>query len=241
MNHISQKFDQQLHALHTRLGTLGISMVSVLNTIQLCMDHAQEQDILQAKLEETKQQMRVIFLLEAEADEESERILALYQPVASDLRIVIAVIRTLGEIQAIAQGLEQLVKLINRPKLQPSLTAMDRFHHLAGQVAALTTLCIEAMVQAMAKSDTDQGGRIIKQYKRTKQSYKRLEKILEKTDVHSDKTLMYSFRLAQEFLRIMKHNKLIVGHLLYLNEGKDVRHLSFKQMREMLELSMDHD
>ena len=246
MDHISRKFDQHLAQLHSKLGELGSLVVSTMNAIplfssQVQQDQVQGQPDWNARLQHAEAQIHAVFLLEAQIDEECERIIALHQPVASDLRTVIAVIRTLSEIQAIANSLEQMIKLISRARHQRSPTAWDKFINLGSQTAILTGLAIRSTMQIMAKSDLNQGETLIKQYRITKKSYKRLQKTLDAAEIHADQTLAYCFRLAQEFLHIIKHNKLMIGHLIYLIEGTDVRHLSFKQMRDMLELSLDHD
>lgn len=244
-NHISQKFNQDLARLYKRLDELSTLTVSVMHDIQLFIDALSDtaQD-LSGALKQIEQKVNNILLAEVAIDEECERILALYQPVASDLRTVISIIRILGEIQAIANALQQMLKLFSRfnahdasQKKSVPLIGADKLSYLAVQTGLLTKMAMQLIVG----NDTTQNTPILKQYKLTKRSYKRLVKLLDKTHTDKAKAPLYSFRFAQEFMRILTHVKLIIGHFIYLNEGKDVRHLSFSQMREIMELSLDHD
>ena len=253
-NHISQKFDQNLTRLYHQLDELGSLTVSAMHDIKLFIDAlANKNEPLAGTFKQAEQQteekLNKVLLIEIAINEECERILALYQPVASDLRTVISIIRVLGEIQSIANALQQMLKLVVRfnksdavekDTVQKSvqIVGIDKLSYLAGQ----TALLLEIAMQLIIEADLRQSKPILKQYKLSKQGYKRLIKLLDKkTDSNEGKMPIHSFRFGQEFLRVITHVKLIIGHFIYLNEGKNVRHLSFKQMREIMELSLDHE
>ena len=242
-NHISQKFDQHLARLYSTLNELSTLTVSAVHDIKSFIDAlADTGEPLTDSLKQTEQKISQIFLTETSIDEECERILALYQPVASDLRRVITMIRILGEIQAIANSLQQMLKLLAKfnegESVEKSMQIIgaDKLSYLAEQAGLL----VEIAMQLIVKTDTNQSKAILKQYKITKRSYKRLAKLLNKADdqaMGTGKALIHSFRFAQEFLRVITHVKLIISHFIYLNEGRDTRNLSFKQMREIMKLS----
>src|SRR6188474_1559297 len=95
-HHISQQYNIELEAIRTHLSEMGgMAQRQVNDAIQALIDADVE------RAEQVVHADRALDTLEMSIDEECTRILARRQPAASDLRLVIAVTKAIGDLERI--------------------------------------------------------------------------------------------------------------------------------------------
>src|SRR3990167_2037891 len=105
INHIVKAYDQELKALHALIHQMG--EITVLQ-IQKAIESIVKRDERLAR--EVIHNDDEINLLETKVDELAVRILALRQPVASDLRMVVAALKISNQVERIADYATNIAK-----------------------------------------------------------------------------------------------------------------------------------
>jgi tetratricopeptide (TPR) repeat protein len=129
-----EHFTHQLEALHTELYTLGELVVVA---ITRAVDALTIQDIAAARsiVSDDQHIDRAQYALE----EQAVAIIATQQPVASDLRQIIAVIAIASELERIADYAKGMAKLTIRDAERPQVPIPDGLMQMAEQARAMLT------------------------------------------------------------------------------------------------------
>ncbi len=160
---------------------------------------------------------------EVEIEEECLKVLALYQPVATDLRFIIAVMRLSGDLERIGDLAvhiaERVLEICREPPAGPPLD----FRPLASRTLAMLHESIDALIELnsakaaeVIRSDDEvdaENRAVIEQIKA------RIRAHSHQLDV--DLNLM---GIARHFERIADHAVNIAEDVIYLLEGRIVRH-----------------
>jgi len=160
---------------------------------------------------------------EVEVEEECLKLLALYQPVASDLRFIIAVIKIDNELERIgdlavniAERAEQLAAEYPVP-VPPSLTVMaDRMRTMIGKA-------LDALVQ----QDAVVARKVLAADDEVDELYRRLlEELKEelRADLQHLDAIVLMFNVARYMERLADHATNIAEEVLYMVEGEISRH-----------------
>lgn len=124
-NHIVKAYDEELKALHSLIHHMGeLTLEQIQKAIHsICeRDGRLAQDVIEHDYE--------IDLLEVKLDELAIRILALRQPVASDLRTVVAALKISNQVERIADYACNIAKRTLILKEMPSFSIVKEFPSL---------------------------------------------------------------------------------------------------------------
>jgi phosphate transport system protein len=137
-----EHFTHQLEALHTELYTLGELVVVA---ITRAVDALTIQDVTAARsiVGDDQRIDRAQYALE----EQAVAIIATQQPVASDLRRLIAVIAIASELERIADYAKGMAKLTIRDAERPQVPIPDGLMQMAKQARAMLTSALAAFIQ----------------------------------------------------------------------------------------------
>jgi len=162
--------------------------------------------------------------LEIEVEEECMSILALDQPVAGDLRVVVTVLKVNNDLERIgdlAAKIADKVLLLADAESRPTIpTDLDRMYRKA--VAML-----KDSLDAFVKEDADLAYRVrisddeVDQAKMAVRSY--IEETAEK-DPHSVHHVGILLGVARSLERIADHATNIAEDVIYMLQGKIIRH-----------------
>lgn len=160
--------------------------------------------------------------MEIEIEEECLKILALHQPVASDLRLLIAIIKINNELERIADNAVNIAKRVQTISKDSSLTFKIDYQAMSGRVLNMFKLSLDALVTENA----DLARRIFLEDEEVNQqrnkAYKEVIHELNKEPGHA-KCLVNLYLLARHLERIGDRVKNIAEEVIYLVEGKIVR------------------
>ncbi|MGB1256328.1 MAG: phosphate signaling complex protein PhoU, partial [Thiolinea sp.] len=162
--------------------------------------------------------------LEVTIDEQCAQIIARRQPAASDLRLIIAIIKSITDLERIGDEAQKIARYsvknadLNDGKLHSSL------RHLCKHVQEM----LSATLDAMARMDPDQSREVAQSDERIDHEFDDLSRKLLTHMMEDTRNIKPSLNVtwcARSLERIGDHCKNICEYVVYLVEGKDVRHL----------------
>ena len=164
---------------------------------------------------------------EVEIEEECLKILALYQPVAVDLRFLIATIKINGELERIAdeatniaQRIKRIIQCHNGCKIRYDYTEQVK------RVQAMLNKGLDAMVNL----DVDLAFKVLLLDDEVDtihhEMYQQVKQDMLAAPVHVE-YLMNKFLISRHLERIGDHATNIAEEVIYLVEGEIVRHKNY--------------
>ncbi|MEL7187776.1 MAG: phosphate signaling complex protein PhoU [Pseudomonadota bacterium] len=170
--------------------------------------------------------------LEVSIDEECSRILATRQPAAGDLRLIVAIIKTITDLERIGDEAEKIGFLASK------LAAMDRpadsYRELKTLGNHVSHMLRDAM-NAFVRLDVDEAMDVVREDERVDEEYEAIQRqcvtyMME--DPRSIKRVMNVTWTARSLERIGDHAKNICEYVIYMVQGKDVRHTALPEVSE---------
>ncbi|HID02449.1 MAG TPA: phosphate signaling complex protein PhoU [Desulfobacterales bacterium] len=160
--------------------------------------------------------------MEIVVEEECLKILALHQPVASDLRLLIAIIKINNELERIADNAVNIAQRIQTITKESEQNFGIDYQPMFGKVLGMFKLGLDSLVTENA----DLARRIFLEDEEVNQlrniAYKHVIHELNKEPGHA-KCLVNLYLLARHLERIGDRIKNIAEEVIYLVEGKIVR------------------
>jgi phosphate transport system protein len=170
--------------------------------------------------------------LEVSIDEECSRILATRAPTASDLRLIVAIIKTITDLERIGDEAEKIGFLASK------LAEMDRpagsyreLKNLGGQVRGM----VRQAMDAFARLDTEAALAVVKEDEMVDEEYETIQRqcmTFMMEDPRSIKRVMNVTWAARALERIGDHAKNICEYVIYMVHGKDIRHTDIDALDE---------
>lgn len=159
---------------------------------------------------------------EIEVEEECLKILALYQPVATDLRFFVAVIKINNDLERIADYASNIAKRFKTSSQDP-----NRFRYDYTTMADLTAKMLRMSLDALVRMDVDMAYEVRSMDADVNtmrdEAYDSMKKDIQKyPDMVSEIINMYL--ISRHLERIGDHTTNIAEEVIYLIEGEIIRH-----------------
>lgn len=232
--HISHRYDEELEAVRNRVLTMGRLVESQVDAAMKGL--AAGDPTIAERVEVMDHEVNAH---EVAIDEQCSRILARRQPAASDLRLIIAIIKTITDLERIGDEAERIAK---------QAVAM----HEHGEIAEGDLLELEGMAQrvikmihtgleAFSQLDAEGALRMARKDKKVDREYEGLMRKSITYMMEDPRTIRRELAVlwcARALERIGDHAKNMAEYIVFLVHGKDVRHLGLRGMeREVHGLS----
>lgn len=163
---------------------------------------------------------------EVEIEEECLKVLALHQPVAIDLRFLIAVIKINNDLERIG---DQAVNIAERVGITAKSERMDFFFDYSSMGAKAQAM-LKMSLDALINMDDDVAWKVVRlddEVDRIKKdAYDRIKSAMK---AHPDKIgyLINLLLISRHLERMADHTTNIAEEVIYLIEGEIVRHAQY--------------
>ncbi|MDG1942835.1 MAG: phosphate signaling complex protein PhoU [Halioglobus sp.] len=226
--HISGKFNAELESLRSHLlemgGKVEQQLITALDAL-VKMDSGAAELIVRRDKEVNQMEMAI--------DDECAAIIARRQPTASDLRLVVAIIKVNTDLERIGDEAAKVAKqtvLLAEGGNSPSHFVEIR--HIGSRVAAMLSKALDAF----ARLDADQAIDVVRCDAEVDMEYGSAMRSLvtfmmeDPRDIGVILNEMWALRSIE---RIGDHACNIAEHVVYLVRGRDVRHGRLRELGEL--------
>lgn len=220
--HLSTQFDAELSGISTRVLEMGGLVESqVAQSIYALMNFSGETATQVLKQEVLVNQMEI------EIDSDLSSIIARRQPTARDLRLLIAISKTIGNLERVGDEAARISRTVQR-LLNAGVS--NRFRLPAGDVSFAADLAITSLrraLDAFARLDATQAVDVIKQDNELDVEFDGLMRKLVTYMMEDPRTISASIDLvfvAKAIERVGDHAKNLAEQVIYIVKGADVRH-----------------
>jgi len=224
-HHYSQQFNTELEEIRTYVLEMGGLVERQLETAIDALNRGES-----AGAEAVVSNDYKVNAYDVDIDERCTKILALRQPTASDLRLVLAVIKTTADLERIGDEAKRVARMAIRA------AGVDYGRNLFGRIAHLGTLVqqmLHAALDAFARMDVDAAIRVAHEdvnIDREYESVMRQSMTFMMEDPRSIPGVLDLIWAARALERIGDRCCNISEYVIYFVKGKDVRHTSLDQI-----------
>jgi phosphate transport system protein len=212
-DHISRRFNKDIEDLRNNVLAMGGLVESQLSQAITAIVSGDSELGLQVARDDYK-----VNKLEVNIDEECGRILA------GDLRLIVAIIKTITDLERIGDEAEKIGFLSSK------LAAMDRpsdsYRELKTLGQHVAHMLRDAM-NAFARMDVEEAWEVVREDERVDEEYEAIQRqciTFMMEDPRSIKRVMNVTWCARSLERIGDHAKNICEYVIYMVQGRDVRH-----------------
>lgn len=224
-DHIAKQFDADLENIRNRVLQMG-GLVEQL--IVMAMDGLSSGDML--LIDQAIATDERVNRHEVELDEACTQIIARRQPTASDLRMVMTVIKTITDLERIgdeAKKIAKMAKQIHGTDFH-SAPAIE-FRH----VSAIVVNMLRQALDAFARLDVIAAGQVVRTDQEVDVEFKSAMRQLITYMMEDPRTISRSLDMvfiAKAIERIGDHSKNIAEYVIYMVKGRDVRHIGLAEI-----------
>jgi phosphate transport system protein len=218
--HTSKQFDAELEAVRTRVLQMG-GLVE--EQIRRAVDALSSGDM--PEIEGVLANDHRVNAMEVELDEACSHIIARRQPAAGDLRLIIAVIKTITDLERIGDEAEKIARMA---KLIHDAERMHMPRLEIKHVANLALAMLRKALDAFARLDAKAAQQVVEQDEAVDSEFRSILRQLITFMMEDPRTITRCLEVlfvAKALERIGDHSKNMAEYVIYMVEGRDVRHM----------------
>ena len=173
--------------------------------------------------------------MEVSIDEDCSRILATRNPTASDLRLIVAVIKTITDLERVGDETEKLGNIAAR--LASVERPTDRYREIKHLGESVTDM-VRGALDAFARMDPEAALAVARRDRVVDEEYESIQRqciTFMMEDPRSIRRALDVLWVARALERIGDHAKNICEYVIYMVLGKDVRHVAIEDVEQQLQ------
>jgi phosphate transport system protein len=223
--HISKQYDQDLEAIRSRMMQMGgLVEAHVRSAVAAYLDGDAE------RLEQVIAGDTKVNELEVAIDTDLGQIIVRRQPAASDLRLILAVSKTVTDLERVGDEATKIARMARdihaRGKVGTRLAAINH-------VSEISIGMLRKALDAFARLDAAAAARVIAEDATIDEEFRSILRQLITFMMEDPRTISTSLNIvwvAKAFERIGDHAKNIAEQVIYIVKGRDVRHTSLAEI-----------
>jgi phosphate transport system protein len=219
--HISKQYDQDLEAIRTRMMQMGGLVESQIR--------AAVEGFMQGDLQRIEQVIAAdakVNDLEVAIDDDLRHVIVRRQPAATDLRLIMAVSKTVTDLERIgdeAAKIARMAKEIHTAAAKMSRPRLSSVSHVSDVSCGM----LRRALDAFARLDAAAAARVIAEDAVIDTEFRAILRQLVTFMMEDPRTISTALNIvwvAKAFERIGDHAKNIAEQVIYIVKGTDVRH-----------------
>jgi phosphate transport system protein len=228
-HHISRRFNEDLERLRNKVLTMGGFVEQQLQNAITALVEGDSSLGEAVAMDDHK-----VNNMEVSIDEEASRILATRNPTAGDLRLIVAIIKTITDLERIGDEGEKIGYIASR------LAAMERPADKYREVKHLGRLVsdmVHGALDAFARLDAHAAIGVARDDKAIDEEYEAIQRQCITFMMEDPRTIRRALDVmwvVRALERIGDHAKNICEYVIYMVHGKDVRHTSLEDVERDL-------
>jgi phosphate transport system protein len=220
--HLSTQFDAELSGISTRVLEMGGLVESQVAQAIYALTNFSNDTAAQVLAQE-----ETVNAMEVEIDRDLSTIIARRQPTARDLRLLIAISKTIANLERVGDEAARIARTVQR-LVNSGVSSRMRLPvtDLAFE-SELATKQLRKALDAFARLDTDKAVEVLKQDDQIDQEFEGLLRKLITFMMEDPRTISSSIDLvfvAKAIERVGDHAKNLAEVIIYVVKGTDVRH-----------------
>lgn len=229
--HTYKQYDAELEAVRAKVLQMGgLVEQQIVNALEslVSVNPKLAQDVM-----EVDQQVNA---LEIQVDEDCSHIIARRQPAASDLRMIMMVVKTITDLERIGDEATKIAR-VTQKIYESDRMYKPRFNEIKTMVTLVREM-LRTSLDAFARLDVTRTVEVARQDEQVDEQFRAAMRQLITFMLEDPRTISMSLEVlfvAKAIERIGDHAKNIAEYVVYMVKGKDVRHTSVDEMeRETL-------
>ena len=228
--HISSQFDSELNAISTRVMEMGGVVELQLRTAIAAlsdMDVEAADNVIELETEVNN--------FELELDHDISSIIGRRQPTARDLRLLMAMARTTGNLERAGDEVTKMARMVHSIIQSGEARSLPTSELRSASEMAVNLL--RKSLDAIARLDVHMALTIIKEDDLIDQEYNGFLRKLMTYIMEDPRTISASLNLlflAKAIERVGDHAKNIAESTIYVVKGEDVRHASLESVDSLV-------
>jgi len=217
--HISHQFNQELENLRQKMMAMGGMVEEMLKKAIRAVVEG-DTDLAMEVIEADDQVNRI----EKRLDEECNLVIARRQPAASDLRLVFAIIKAISDLERIGDEAEKVARwaiaLADFARPRNDYRELERMGHAVLDMLRKSLDGFTRMAPEVAVEIVQQDQKVDQEYEAIFRQY--YSYMME--DARNIRRVLDALLIAKSLERIGDHCKNVGEYIVYLVEGRDLRH-----------------
>ena len=229
--HTYKQYDAELEAVRAKVLQMGgLVEQQIVNALESLVS-------VNPKLaEEVMETDHRVNALEVQVDEDCSHIIARRQPAASDLRMIMMVVKTITDLERIGDEATKIARVAQKI-YESDRMYKPRFNEINSMVGLVREM-LRTSLDAFARLDVTKTVDVARQDEQVDEQFRAAMRQLITFMLEDPRTISMSLEVlfvAKAIERIGDHAKNIAEYVVYMVKGKDVRHTTVAEMeRETL-------
>lgn len=229
--HYSQAYDEELQQAVARLMQMAsLAQQQLIDALKAFTTA----DI--ALAQQVKDSDRLVNDFEVGIDEHCLDILARRQPAATDLRLVLAVLKNVNDVERIGDLAKRIAKALlkEEPNSRPSQQQLDNLAAMGQKVLQM----LQHALIAFEQMDASAALAVLREDKAIDEDYARIMQHSLSSMMDDTRQIRISLQIsniAKALERVGDHGRNICEHTIFLSKGRNVAHLSDDELQQVVD------
>ena len=228
-HHISRRFNEDLESVRTRVLAMGGMVEELLGKAITALIEGDSSLGESLATDDLK-----VNGMEVAIDEECSRILATRSPAAGDLRLIVAIIKTITDLERIGDEGEKIGNIASR------LAVMERPENKYREIKHMSRIVAEMVhdaLDAFARMDSQAALQVARRDRMVDEEYESIHRqciTFMMEDPRNIRRTLDVMWIVRSLERVGDHAKNICEYVIFMVHGKDIRHTRLEDVERAI-------